>query len=190
MADKSEAEKVPIYKKWWFWIIIAILIIAGIGANSSNNSNNDNTTSEPDNSQNSEAAHDTDIKLEYPAGNLQDIEKVVRSRVKEKYDDAAITKLQIFDETDNGTDDYTILVYLDWSKKNKSDTAKDMLQTYSSDLAAIMANEREDINNINIYWKIPYLVENGEKVGNGECYWIYTKENNKMVLKDSNWIYK
>ena len=29
----SEAQK-PIYKKWWFWLIIAIIVFAGIGGNS------------------------------------------------------------------------------------------------------------------------------------------------------------
>ena len=29
----SETQK-PIYKKWWFWLIIAIIVFAGIGGNS------------------------------------------------------------------------------------------------------------------------------------------------------------
>ena len=29
----SEAQK-PIYKKWWFWLIVAIIVFAGIGGNS------------------------------------------------------------------------------------------------------------------------------------------------------------
>ncbi len=29
----SEAQK-PIYKKWWFWLIVAIVVFAGIGGNS------------------------------------------------------------------------------------------------------------------------------------------------------------
>ena len=29
----SETQK-PIYKKWWFWLIIAIVVFAGIGGNS------------------------------------------------------------------------------------------------------------------------------------------------------------
>lgn len=32
----SETQK-PIYKKWWFWLIIAIVVFAGIGGNSNSN---------------------------------------------------------------------------------------------------------------------------------------------------------
>ena len=33
--DESISEtKKPIYKKWWFWLIIAIIVFAGIGGNS------------------------------------------------------------------------------------------------------------------------------------------------------------
>lgn len=54
--DITSKPRKPVYKKWWFWVIIAVLII-GVGANlgeSKENSNND----KPSTSQSSDASKD------------------------------------------------------------------------------------------------------------------------------------
>lgn len=43
MTTKTETTKKPIYKKWWFWLIIAIVTISAI-----NGLNNDNDESAPE----------------------------------------------------------------------------------------------------------------------------------------------
>lgn len=176
MGEVKGSSNQPIYKKWWFWAVVVLVIFVAIGVAASGNGINESELANGD--------------FTYSEGPMREIEETIRSRAKEKYEDANITKLQIFDETDDGTDNYTVMVYLDWSRKNKSDTAKDMLKMYSSDLAATIGNENEDVNTIRIYWRIPYLQENGNKVGNGENYWIYTRDTNGMTLKDENWIYE
>lgn len=174
--DKSSNTKQPILKRWYTWAIAFLLLCIFIIGINSHNGDNGTVSSE--------------IVLEYPEGPMREIESVVRNRTAEKYEDAEITNLNIFDETDNSKDDYTVFVYLNWDRKNKSDTAKEMLDMYSSDLAATLANERPDVNTVNIYWKIPYLEENGDKTGNGENYWIYNRKGDGMALKDENWIYR
>lgn len=37
-------EKKPFYKKWWFWLIVAIIAIAAFGDSSSDNDTSDNST--------------------------------------------------------------------------------------------------------------------------------------------------
>lgn len=189
--SESKSNQQPIYKKWWFWTIIVIVLVIIYAVSPKQQ---ESQSSEPDNQAVETPSTDTDTKteitLEYSEGPMREIESTIRNRTAEKYEDAEITDLLIFDETDNGKDDYTVMVYLNWDKKNKSATAKEMLETYSSDLAATLANERPNVNAVNIYWRIPYLQENGKKVGNGENYWIYTKKSNGMVLKDENWIYE
>ncbi len=189
--SESKSNQQPIYKKWWFWVIIVIALVIIYAVSPKQQ---ESQSSEPDNQAVETPSTDTDTKteitLEYSEGSMREIESTIRNRAAEKYEDAKITELLIFDETDNGKDDYTVMVYLNWDKKNKSATAKEMLETYSSDLAATLANERPNVDAVNIYWRIPYLQENGKKVGNGENYWIYTKKSNGMTLKDKNWIYE
>lgn len=191
MTSESEgnSNQQPIYKKWWFWaiIVVALVIIYTVSPKQQENQSGETDDRVADVSSTDTK---TEITLEYSEGPMREIESTIRNHVAEKYEDAEIASLQIFDETDNGQDDYTVMVYLNWDRKNKSATAKEMLEMYSSDLAATLANEHPNVNTVNIYWKIPYLEENGKKVGNGENYWIYTKKSNGMALKDENWIYE
>lgn len=177
--DTKNPSTKPIYKKWWFWMLILLALVILVTATSSDN---------PD--ENTSGNDTATGGLEYSDNPAREIEVTIRNRVKEKYEDANITKLLIFDETDNNADDYSVMVYLDWNRSNKSDTAKNILKTYSSDLAATLANESPNINKISIYWRIPYLMENGDKIGNGENYWIYTRNQDGMALEDENWIYE
>lgn len=175
-TKNNERPKQPILKRWYVWAIAFLLLgIITICMNSKNNGNN--TVS-------------SEIILEYPEGPMQEIESIVRNRVANEYEASEITTLNILDETDNGKDDYTVMVYLNFNRQNKSKTTKEMLETYSSDLAATLANERTDVGDVNVYWTIPYLKEKGKKIGNGENYWIYTRKGGGMAVKDENWIYE
>ena len=64
-------------------------------------------------------------------------------------------------------DDYVALVYLTWNVQNSPKTSKEMLDMYSSDLAAYLASECPNVSEVAIFWQVPYLTTNTSK-------WTYT----------------
>lgn len=83
---------------------------------------------------------------------------------------------------DYGTDaedDYIALVNLKWTVKNNGQMSKKVLKMYSEDLAATVAIECPNIQEIAIFWTVPYLNANAkcsyERKGNGmyemDMYW-------------------
>ncbi len=44
--EKGEKVKKPIYKKWWFWVLIAVLVFGGFGGSSSNKDKTEEATTE------------------------------------------------------------------------------------------------------------------------------------------------
>ena len=53
---------------------------------------------------------------------------------------------------------FIVLPYLEWEVKNSKDTTVEMLEMYSDNLAAKLY-EQEDIEEITIFWEVPYHLE-------------------------------
>lgn len=88
----------------------------------------------------------------------QKIEKILTDRITEQYTMTQIDRITIND--DLGTeadDDYIALVYLTWDQKNTGKTSKKMLEMYSSDLVATLGEQNSSVNEIAIFWTVPYL---------------------------------
>lgn len=66
MSEKVEKAKTPIFKKWWFWIIIAVVIIA-IGTSASQGGNQANETTKTVNDNGSQSSNDNGKKTETKA---------------------------------------------------------------------------------------------------------------------------
>ena len=109
------------------------------------------------------------------------IEKVIRDRVASKFDDhTTISSITIND--DAGTpaeDDYIVILNLNWNQKNKADTAKQVIQMYSEDLAATVGNNASNVQEIAISWNVSYL--------NTTAKISYERKNNGMVIMDTVW---
>lgn len=107
------------------------------------------------------------------------IESTIRQRVSDKYDNTDITKITVNEDagTDN-PDDYIALVYLKWNVKNSESTSEEMLSMYSNDLAATVSEEYEDVQEITIFWEVPYLTDNTSK-------WTFERKEKNMYLTDS-----
>ena len=107
----------------------------------------------------------------------QQINNTIEDRVAGKYEDTDIQKVEINDNL--GTDeegDYIVLVHLKWNRKNKPKTTKDMLEMYSDDLAATLAEE-ENITEITVFWEVPYHLE-----GDNIAKMNYTRSGEKMAI--------
>ena len=88
----------------------------------------------------------------------QEIEKILTDRITEQYTMTQIDRITINDDLGTEADgDYIALVYLTWNQKNTGTTSKKMLEMYSSDLAATLGEQNSYVNEIAIFWTVPYL---------------------------------
>ena len=68
---------------------------------------------------------------------------------------------------DMGTDedgDYVVLVNLTWNQKNKGSTSQEMLDLYSSDIAARTYKDLPEVQELCIFWTVPYLNDGKAKI--------------------------
>ena len=109
----------------------------------------------------------------------EQIEKILTERIEE-YHNAVIDRITIND--DLGTEDendYIALVYLTWNTKNSGKLSKEMLKMYSDDLAATLANENDTVQEIAIFWTVPYLNDTAK------C--SYERVPDGFVVMDEMW---
>lgn len=60
--------------------------------------------------------------------------------------------------------DYIASVYVTWNEKNSGKTSKEMLDLYSSDMAARMYDDLPEIQELVVYWTVPYLNNGSAKI--------------------------
>lgn len=88
----------------------------------------------------------------------EEIQKTIEERVTGHYDRTEINRITINDDLGTAeAGDYIALVYLTWNVKNKGKTARDMLVMYSDDLAATVADDCSNVQEIAVFWTVPYL---------------------------------
>lgn len=75
-------------------------------------------------------------------------------------------------------DDYIALIYLSFDAKNTVSTTKKMVEMYSSDLAAKLADEKK-IYEIAIFWEVPCLKE-----GMNVVKFNLTRDGENMVFRE------
>lgn len=115
----------------------------------------------------------------YSASTEDTIKEKIKSRITDKYNSTDITEISV--NQNAGTDeldDYVALVYLTWNVQNSPKTSKEMLDMYSSDLAAYLASECPNVSEVAIFWQVPYLTTNTSK-------WTYTRNGDNMYLTDN-----
>lgn len=101
-----------------------------------------------------------------------------------------IDRITINDDLGTEADgDYIALVYLTWNQKNTGKTSKKMLEMYSSDLAATLGEQNSSVNEIAIFWTVPYLNDTAKcsykRNGGSLSKWIWhgaKRFNNQHVI--------
>lgn len=103
------------------------------------------------------------------------VRKQVQKYIDEGYTFTTIDKITL--NEDLGTDeegDYVALVYLTWSQKNGGKLSQKVLDMYSSDMAAKMYDDLPEIQELAVFWTVPYLDGNAkisfERKDNGMAY--------------------
>lgn len=108
------------------------------------------------------------------------IENTIRARIEEKYTSTDIEKIDINEDLGTDTpDDYVALVYLTWNMQNTGKTSKEVLTMYSNDLAATTAEQLQNVQEIAIFWDVPYLNDSAK------C--AYERKGNDMYISDMIW---
>lgn len=175
--------KKPFYKKWWFWVIVAIVIISIISSLGGNNNIDETTTSTTSETIEENTSTKTEITTNYDASTEEGkIESIITDRISDKFDEyTQVEKITI--NEDLGTDkkgDYVALVYLTWTQENSTDTSKEVLKMYSSDLAATVGKETDSVQEIAIFWTVPYH-------GSATSKCAYERKNGNMYEMDTMW---
>lgn len=108
---------------------------------------------------------------------IKDIEKTIKDRVSDEYSRTVIKKIDINENlgTDD-EDDYIVLPHLKWDVENKPKMTREMLETYSDDLAATLA-KHTNITEITIFWEVPYHLE-----GNNVAKMSYSRSGDGMAI--------
>lgn len=104
------------------------------------------------------------------------IQALLRSYVSD-YDYTTIDSITINDDAGTDTpDDYIALVNLTWSQKNSQETTEKMLDMYSQDMAARIYKDSSNVQEICIFWNVPYL--------NASAKWSFERGSNGMYATD------
>lgn len=189
--EKTAKVKKPIFKRWWFWVIIVVIVIGIIGGSGSKEASQPTstpvTTEAPTPAETSALEEDqTSESMEASSSDEPNtpqgiIEQVIRNRIGEEYTYSEIDRITINDNLGtDATDDYIALVYITWNQKNSGKTSKEVLKLYSDDLAATIGEQCENVQELAIFWTVPYLNN-----ANAKC--AYERKGNGMYEMDMMW---
>lgn len=89
-----------------------------------------------------------------------DAEIEIKTIIKENYKTTSIEKIEINEDMGSSEKNKLIaLVYLSFDALNTSKTAYNMVEMYSDDLAANIGKDNDTVNQIAVFWKVPYIDE-------------------------------
>ncbi|MEN2451879.1 hypothetical protein AAZF84_28740 [Bacillus sp. JR_15] len=89
-----------------------------------------------------------------------DAEYEIESLVEDNYTTASIEKIEINEDMGSSEPNKLIaLVHLSFDAKNSAQTSYNMVEMYSDDLAAKIGSENDTVNQIAVFWKVPYIDE-------------------------------
>lgn len=95
----------------------------------------------------------------------QDIEAAAREIIEEYYTNTDIDTVTV--NENYGTDedgDYILLVYLTWNVKNSVKMTNEVLAMCSEDFAARVGEQLENVQEVALFWTVPYHKETGTAV--------------------------
>ena len=86
------------------------------------------------------------------------IERFVKKKFKDEYGGSELDSITINEHlgTEN-PDDYILLVYADFKRKKFADTTEKMINMYSSDLAASIAEKYPEVQEVVVMWDAEYI---------------------------------
>ena len=104
------------------------------------------------------------------------ISNAIKSHASSEFGQTSVDSVTVNDDLGKGSG-YIALVNLTWNVKNSAETSKKVLKMYSDDLAATIAAKYSSVNEIAVFWKVPYLTNNTSK-------WSYSCTEGKAYPMD------
>ncbi len=140
----------------------------------------ENDTSEPDISDDVDLKEIPSVEPAYEDGSTEkEIQNYAVNIIIDNYTDTDIEQMEINENLGTEEDgDYIILARLTWNTKNSGTSSKEMLEMYSSDFAARIGAEQPAVNEVAIFWTVPYL-------DNANAKWAYERKDEGMYLSDN-----
>ncbi|WP_144458645.1 hypothetical protein [Bacillus pumilus] len=109
-----------------------------------------------------------------------DAEIEIKKIIEKNYKTTSIEKIEINEDMGSSEKNKLIaLVYLSFDALNTSKTAYNMVEMYSDDLAANIGKENDTVNQIAVFWKVPYIDE--EKT---LAKFSYERSGEQMIITD------
>lgn len=202
MSRKENAPKVkkPLLRRWWFWVVLALVLIGAFGNNTKQAPQEPvsapmttpevtDTPTEAPTSEPTEAptVEPTEAPTEAPTAaptevpdQKEVIEQTIAAHVKAEYRSTDIDRITVNDDLGtDAPDDYIALVYLVWNVKNKPDMTRQMLTLYSDDLAATLGKTCADVQEVAVFWTVPYLGSDAKRA--------YERRGEGMYSTDTFW---
>lgn len=145
-------------------LLLTIMFVLSIAAcsgeeDSDLNELNDEQQTEVTEEAEKEEVEQKEIEEEATLSREDELSSIVAERVESQYNSTSIRNIRINEDMGTG-EGYIVLVDLSFDAKNRPGTAKDMIEMYSSDLAATLGEE-PDVNEVTVFWEVPYLQESG-----------------------------
>lgn len=104
------------------------------------------------------AAEVTNKKDEELSTLKSEAEYEIESIVEDNYKTASIEEIEINEDMGSEKPNKLIaLVHLSFDAKNSARTSYNMVEMYSDDLAAKIGSENDTVNQIAVFWKVPYI---------------------------------
>ena len=105
---------------------------------------------------------DSEVAVSTDESRTEMVKGTVTSHAASTYTYTTVQRVEV--NSNAGTsnpDDFIILIYLKWDQKNGINMTQQMLEMYSDDMAATLADQYQDASEIALFWEVPYLLESG-----------------------------
>ncbi|MEC0271938.1 hypothetical protein [Peribacillus frigoritolerans] len=106
----------------------------------------------------------------------EEIEETVNSIIDKNYSHTTVNEMEVNENLGLNDGSYIVLPYLKWDAMNNAKRTKNLIEMYSDDLAANLAEE-DDISELTIFWEVPYHLE-----GKNVAKFTYTKNGDSMSI--------
>lgn len=171
-----ENTKKPVYKKWWVWLIAVMLVVGIIGVITEDETegSKEKPVEAKDNDVEGESSGEEEEQKELTRE--EEIQALVADITDDDFMATEIKEVAVNPDLGNDDGNFIVLPKLKWEMSNKAKRTKVMLEEYSDHLAAKLAAE-SDINEITVFWEVPYHLE-----GDNVAKFNYSRSGDDMAI--------
>ena len=169
-------------------LFVCALTMAACGGSSSNNDSKETkeqtetkVETEAETEAETEIVTETEIATEAETESETDkITNFVKDTTKEYYRDTDIDSITVNEDlSTDESGDYVLLINYTWNVQNSENTSKQMLDMYSQDIAARIAQDYPSVTQMAVFWHVDYLSKDAK--------WQFVRANGGMMIEDVMW---